>query len=107
MKKADLKTGMLVQYRNGKVGMVINNFILTDGYIEIGNIEYDLRHERLKEYDIMKVSNVLTYYKLMPSYWTEETLNNNLLWEREEKPTELTIQQIEEMTGLKNIKIVK
>jgi len=91
MKKSDLKTGMLVQYRNGKVRMVINDTLIgSDNYIqELKFYNDDLTMNNHDKLCIKKVSEVLKSVRLMPKNWTEETLNENLLWERPKPIPEL------------------
>lgn len=84
MKKEDLKTGMLVQLRIGWVQIVISDSLVgaDSGYDELDNYNKDLTHKSLRELDIMKISKVLVNKDLKPNNWMEETLNNNLLWQR-------------------------
>ena len=87
MQKKDLKTGMLVQTRNGVVWMIINNCYYTIS--SHNGLEYytnDLRNisYRDRDRDLVKVSKVLKNHNLRPEHWTEETLNENLAWERQE-----------------------
>lgn len=88
MKKEDLKTGMLVELRNGNVYMIINDFIVRGcGFNSIVSYnDYLTIISNDKEWDIVKVSNISEGYLLEPKYWTAETLNDNLLWERKEVP---------------------
>jgi hypothetical protein len=81
MKKEDLKTGMLVQYDNGRIRMVINDMFISDSYR--CNIITDYSIESL---GVKRVSKVLNGADLTPKNWTLETLNANLLWEREKVP---------------------
>ncbi len=103
MKKQDLKTGMLVQFRNGKVFMVINDILVRDGkWISLCSFDKDLNCNSVyhDEFDIMKASKVLNGYLLMPTNWNEERLNNNLLWEREETK-KMTVSEIQKELGYK------
>ena len=102
MKKQDLKTGMLVQVRNGHVYMVINDTLVRDvKFISLDNINNDLNYMYHDgEWDIMKVSKVLDSYYLMPKCWNEEKLNKNLLWEREETK-KMTVSEIQKELGYK------
>ena len=87
MRKEDLKTGMLVQLRNGEVKAIIGDYYYA--YKSYNNLSWfrdDLTNKDINDYDIIRVSSVITGYDLKPENWTEETLNNNLLWEREEVP---------------------
>ena len=106
MKKQDLKTGMLVQFRNGEVYMLINDTLVRDvKFLSLNDINNDLSHiSHDDEWDIMKVSKVLNCHSLIPKYWDERRLNNNLLWEREEtkKMTVSEMQkELEEKLGYK------
>ena len=86
MTKKDLKTGMLVQTRNGGVYMYINGVLVdTEGHLDLCNYYNDLTRNNT-EWDIVKVSNILTGCYLSPYYWAENKLNENLLWERDQTP---------------------
>ncbi len=104
MRKEDLKTGMLALSDNGYIGLVINGTIAhrnskTDyTYADVSNMS--------GRWKPVKVSKVLSANMLLPDNWTLETLNANLLWEREEA-TEMTIKEIEERLNISNLKIKK
>jgi hypothetical protein len=102
MKKSDLKTGMLVQYRRGEIRMFINDaFVGYNMYLPKYEFSDNLIHRR-EEFDIVNVSKVLSGRYLMPENWTVETLNNNLLWSRDEKKYELDGVEYSETT-LRNL----
>lgn len=87
MKKEDLKTGMLCQTRSGNVYMFLNNiFVRNNGYTSFKTKSDDLTNPSNDNFDIIKVSEKLEDSYLMPILWTLETLNANLLWERQEVP---------------------
>jgi len=98
MKKSDLKTGMLVQYKNGKVRMVINDTLIgSDNYMqEIKSYNDDLTMNNHHRLCIKKVSEVLEAMQSAPKHWTEKTLNENLLWERSKPMPELKTGMIVE-----------
>ena len=102
MKKQDLKTGMLVQFRNGEVYMLINDALVRDGgWNSLYSFDNDLNDiYSFDKFDIVKVSKVLQHNYLMPRYWNEKTLNNNLLWEREETK-KMTVSEIQKELGYK------
>jgi len=101
MKKQDLKTGMLVQFRNGNVFMVINDILVRDeGWTSLGYFDEDLNSNSCNDFDIMKVSTVFNGYLLMPKNWNKEILNKNLLWEREETK-KMTVSEIQKELGYK------
>ena len=91
MTKKDLKTGMLVQVGNGGVYMYINGVLVdTTGHLVMDYYASDLKRASgaldKPEWDIVKVSNILTGCYLSPYYWTENKLNGNILWERDQAP---------------------
>lgn len=106
MTKKDLKTGMIVQLRDGSIFLIINDVIVqVCGYDFLDNYKDDLSNVAESKFDIVKVSNVLDDYLLKPENWTEETLNDNLLWKRDEYK-EYTMLELENLLGHK-IKIKK
>ena len=89
MHKDDLKTGMLVQLRDMEICLVIGQTLLCSEdkhsfeWLGLNDYEDDLIFETTQhEFDIIKVSKVLPGHDLC--FWTEETLQNNLLWSRED-----------------------
>jgi hypothetical protein len=88
MKKEDLKTGMLCQLANGDVTLFVNDtfiFAKKNTHLDLEFYNNDLKRDDSK-YNIVKISNSLSGYLLRHTYWTLETLNANLLWERQEVP---------------------
>ena len=116
MTKNDLKTGMLVEFRSGVIGMVLNNVISGQGeeYIsDVDDFNDDLTFGRGlhndERYDIMRVSQVLERGKLARTeYWNEKTLTNNCAWKRFSPPPvkEMTVTEISAALGYE-VKIVK
>ena len=104
--KADLKDGMIVEYRDGTRRIVIGNvFIGKDRFNYIDNYKCSLESYRIKEYDICKV-----YSFLLPYGFNSLFKDNNLklIWERTEVYTEVKNmtteemrQKLEELTGKK------
>ena len=91
MTKSELKTGMLVQTRDGDIGLVIKKLdviIFKTTYINISDYEEDLIVTNGDDADILKVSDQLFDENLIVESWDEGTINSNLLWERKEKPKE-------------------
>lgn len=104
--KADLKNGMVVEYRNGKIGIYINGKILyEDGFDVICELTEDLLdadcEDCNKGYDIIKVYelNMSGIYDLKTVL---EKKNLILIWERNETK-HMTAEEmrvkLEEMTG--------
>ena len=100
--KADLKDGMIVEYRDGTRRIVIGNaFIGKDGFNYIDNYKCSLESYRNKVYDICKV-----YSFLLPYGFNSLFKDNNLklIWERTEvknMTTEEMRKKLEELTGEK------
>lgn len=91
MTKSDLKTGMLVQTRDGDIGLVIKKLdviIFKNTYMNISDYKEDLFVTSRDKADILKVSDQLFGDELVVEYWDEETINSNLLWERKEESKE-------------------
>jgi hypothetical protein len=111
MKKSDLKTGMLLECRNGITYLVINDYAINKNqYFDLKSQEYDLTDSN-PYFDIMRVSKVLTGADLIPEYWTREVIMENLLWERKPIETikiagqEFNKQEVEK--ALKDLKPIK
>lgn len=122
MKKSDLKTGMMVVTRdNGEYMVMLNveyaaiisnepqNVIVSkSGWMPLDNYsdDFDLKEKNMSELDIVAV-----YSPIMPaSLWRKNPLHNNSwkrVWKREESPVEMTVAEIEEKLGIKNLKIIK
>ena len=119
MTKADLKSGMIVEFRNGKQDMVMLNpdckgreFIGLNesggGYMPLCEYDEDLtKINGNTAWDIVKVYSVGE--KISSIFSNEEYAlrYKKLIWERKEKPVEMTIAEIEEKLGIKNLKIIK
>ena len=106
--KADLKDGMIVEYRNGRMRLVFGKKLYDTFYI-IANelINYDetlcARFSSLgKAYDIVRVYDKSNWYSGF------ENIQSKLLWERKEESEvkEVTMAEVEEKFGCK-VKIVK
>lgn len=112
--KDSLKTGMLVETKNGVIWMVLKNSIYEDILLRVNNdssvekrikfteITKDLRH---------KTNDFLTIVKVVrPQFFPDifnlgaEIASSTVVYRREE-PKELTVSQIEEILGYK-IKVV-
>jgi hypothetical protein len=110
MTKNDLKTGMLVELRKGTIGMVLNGIISTKGAeytADISDFENDLTIINQNEFDIMKVSEVLTNSRLAHTkHWNESVLYSHLKWTRPNPVKEMTVEQIIKELGYE-VKIVK
>ena len=110
MTKNDLKTGMLVELRKGTIGMVLNGVISTEGTeytADISDFEDDLTIKNQNEFDIMKVSEILTNSRLARTdHWNKTTLNNHLKWTRSTPAKEMTVAEISAALGYE-VKIVK
>lgn len=86
MKKSDLKNGMIVQYREGILRMVIEGRLVgLDGHSTLENYDEDLINEgKFNQLDIVRVFVPKEYdysnLNTMDSYFELENLD--LIWER-------------------------
>jgi hypothetical protein len=112
MTKSDLKTGMLVQTRDGDIGLVIKKLdiiIFKRDYMNISDYKEDLSIDTSSA-QILKISEQLCNDDLTVYNWTEETVDNCLLWERKEQPKEtikigeVTYDKLEFEQAVKNLK---
>ena len=100
--KADLKDGMVVEYKNGKRRLVLNNRLIgKDGYYELNKYGEDMKDKESPERDVMRVFKIVITTTLSYIFHIE---NLELIWERTEtkrmKAEEMR-QKLEELTGEK------
>lgn len=101
--KADLKDGMVVEYRNGERRIVIDNMLIgKSGFSTLNKFSENLKeNEQAEAIDIMKI------YIILKARRFESVLNDNnleLIWDREETKrmtVEEMRQKLEELTGEK------
>jgi hypothetical protein len=98
--KADLKERWLIRTRNHNEYMIMNSTRAVgidygkwnDKYLDFKNYNNDLTDKHSKEWDIVEV--------FKPRYES--------IWKREEEPKhEYTVKELEELTGIKDLKIIK
>lgn len=115
MKKSDLKTGMRVTLRSGRIFIVLLNFqhaydkstdVLVSPDSSAWNLlDYysdDLKHRDYSLDDIVKVEipeHVYAVFGIGEKKYTT-------IWKRENEPKEMTIEEIQEKLGYK-IKVVE
>ena len=103
--KADLKDGMVVEYRDGKRRLVLNNFLIgIDGYFDLSNYSENLKDKNSSDRDVVGVFKVNIVTNLDYIFRTE---NLELIWERTESKkmtTEEMRQKLVELTG-ENIEV--
>jgi hypothetical protein len=93
MKKSDLKTGMWVEYRDGKRRMVAFGTVWGDvlvgdiGNTQLANFKENLEHTFLKDMDIIKV------YQPSGASYMLSLRGASVLWERELEPIEMTLEE--------------
>lgn len=129
MRKSDLKTEMYVWTRAGRVYMIMRGvgYILSDyrwnattdilvstdctgSWLNLNNYTEDLLHDMsgFNDYDIVKV-----YAPKMPASFTMGHLNFDsseywqCIYNRVDCVVEMTVREIEEKLGIKNLKIVE
>lgn len=119
MTKSELKTGMIVKYRDDSLRMVMKDtehaekdiLVGINGWASLDEYNEDLTYPNYSDIDIMYVYNIelnrnytylLNREKLNDSYVNDF---GTLIWER--KKNELTIKEIEEKLGIQNLKIIE
>lgn len=112
MQKSDLKTGMVVQVRNGDKYLVLldnpdepnMNLIGFDGgFLQLVTYDDDMiAQSKYRAFDIM---SVYTLQSSIQNLLTKSHLQYKLLWERKKEIKEMTIAEVEKELGFK-IKIV-
>lgn len=109
----DLKTGMIVTWRNGKKATVLRdtvgftnmfqgmNFLVTcsgDGWVRLANYNNDFTNRTLNTYDIVKVE--VPYHPCDCFDYERDNFNSKVIWE-EETAVKMTVAEIEKKLGYK------
>ena len=100
--KADLKDGMVVEYRDGKRRLVVADMLIgKDGFLTLNSYSEELKNNNSDKYTIVKT------YKISGARTFAYVLNDNnleLIWERTETK-HMTVEEmrvkLEELTGEK------
>ncbi len=108
--KSDLKTGMGVVLRDGSKGHVLIGtptqdtirFIEKNEWMGLKDYDDDLTAEGFKDLDIVAVYNT----RFENQYMTDRVFEQDVLYERKEEPTKMTMKEINEHFG-KQIEIVE
>lgn len=99
MKKSDLKSGMVVEYRDGIRRLVVNDDLIgDDGHLSLSNYNDDLKHDEYSDLDIMKVYR----YKRVRSF-SYLLKDDNLELISERKEYELTSHEIDVLKALQTL----
>lgn len=101
--KADLKSGMVVEYRNESLGrrVVIEDLLIgADTYTDLKNYNHDLTNRaRIADLDIVNVYKIKQGYPFRSIMYDD---NLELIWERKESK-KMTVEEmrkkLEELTG--------
>lgn len=100
--KSDLKDGMIVEYRDGRRRLVVNNFLIgKEGYYNLNYYSENMKDKDSSDRDIMRVFKIDTNTVLDYIFSNESP---ELIWERKEvkKMTVKEMQRkLEELTGEK------
>lgn len=101
MKKSDLRSGMIVEYRDGIKRLVVNDDLIgDDGHLSLSNYNDDLKHDEYSDLDIIKVYR----YKRVRSFsYLLKDDNLELISERKEQKIQLTKEQIKILKALKTL----
>lgn len=90
MKKSDLKSGMVVELRDGRRYVVITNdaAISENVWLDFNNYSENLHHSTVRAYDIIKVYKPQYKHMMIPSQFKllEES---DLIWERVDRSSYL------------------
>lgn len=100
MKKNELKSGMIVEYRNGNRRLVVNDDLI--GSSGAGFLSYyddDLKYVGNDVYDVLDIIKVYKYKYCMRLNRLLEDDSLDLIWERKE--IKLTDKEIEILKALK------
>lgn len=116
--KDDLKDWMIVETAEHSVFLVDKThgyLIHNNGHMSLSNYTIDLKHDS-RGYSIMKVYEPKRGSEFFLKLYLDGTIESsfrkieedlNLIWERDEESVEMTIAEIEEKLGIKNLKVVK
>ena len=112
MTKADLKDGQVVIIRNGDICLVAGNLLLGHNvWLNLDNFSECLDNEpfglKNPKFDIMEIYEVCFGEAIDIVYNKSVEKDVCKIWERLEKPVEMTISELEHKLGIKNLKIVK
>lgn len=125
MLKSSLKTGMIIVTQDGGEYMVLRNVsyygihphdlmdvcVSKDGWLRLSSYNDDLTirerdYEKANELDIVAVYEPTQSSSLWRKCITDK-YDWECIWKREEPPVEMTVAEIEEKLGIKNLKIIK
>lgn len=109
MTKTDLKNFMVVELRNGKrflVNMEKKQLAGVDCWASLDTYEDDLTNN-YRALDIMYIYSPKSYQLVSFINHDCAIKDVDLLWDRNESATEMTVSEIEKKLGVKNLKIVK
>lgn len=94
MNKDDLRTGMVVETRDGWRGIVLGKRIVSEkNHMSLSSLKSDLTCSGLENFDVMKIYKEPLQLKCFKDLGEKEF---ELIWEREEKsPVQLEIEKLE------------
>ena len=122
MTKADLKDWMIVETAEPSIYLVdkTHGYLIHDcGHMSLSDYTDDLKFPTSSsglDYSIVRVYEPQKGLEYLLKHYlndaTDETFHKikeelNLIWERDEESVEMTVAEIEEKLGIKNLKIVK
>ena len=121
MTKADLKDWMIVETAKQSIFLVDKThgyLIHSSEHLSLSSYTDDLKHTHShygQDYSIVRVYEPKRGSEFLLKLYLDGTIhsfpnieeNLNLIWRREEESVEMTITEIEEKLGIKNLKIVK
>ena len=103
MEKDDLKTGMVIELKDGRVGILINDVIrFRSSYLYTQYLKYDLTCPDNHEFDVITIYKPNSEYDLL-NYGNNLT---QIIWSRELPILSLTIADIAKKFKVKSKQIV-
>lgn len=103
--KSDLKTGHVVEYRNGQRRLVVGNALIDNKGNEANELTDATYKNDLTDIDDDKLFDIIKVYEINPNFTGDlcDVLYNDsnliLIWEREEPPKKMTVAEIEAALG--------
>lgn len=111
MKLSELKTGMVVELRNGDKYLVVNNYFISyKKHMLMSSHNEDMSCIPYKELDIVKVweqKQLCNMYCMFETDWLDENRFGHLIWDiKNGDCIDMTMEEICKALG-KNVRIVE
>lgn len=106
MRKSDLRSGMILELRNGQLGILIQTRLglliqFDNSWDSLEDYNLDLTAKIDRDCDVFKVKQINS-----ETFIIRKNLNRaKTIWNREEQPIELTIDEIADKFGVDSSRI--